>query len=392
MTQPRLESVTEADLPAIIRIIVHAFAGTPEGTKDWFTAAGHEHLRILRTPEPGPPPACLLRVPMGQYFGGRSVSMLGIAGVGVAPEARGKGFAKEMMVQAVRQGADDGFALSVLYPSTQPLYRSAGYEQAGHRLMVRIPIAEIDPRQPGLDVCHLGDSDWPAVKSCYNAFAPQFDGMVDRGRYVWDRVAKWQDQKFQGFGIRNPASGLDGYAFLSQKRKDNARQEISVQDLAFLTPAAGRRILRFLGEFGTMGDDVVFHAGPSHPALMLLARQKYKMEFAHYWMLRILSVEKAFAERGYPPGVRADLELDIRDEAIPGNAGRWTVSIQDGRARVARGGSGRIKADIRGLAALYTGHLTPAALALTGLIHADPASLQAAAPAFAGTPWMTDFF
>lgn len=393
MSQPHLDRATEADLPEITRIVVHAFAGTPEGVQEWLKSAGHEHLRILRTPEPGPSPACLLRIPMGQFFGGRSVPMLGIAGVGVAPESRGRGHAKRLMEEAVREAARDGFALSALYPSTQTLYRSVGFEQAGHRMLARIPLAELDTPEREGRIVSLGDGDWPAVKSCYAAYAQQFDGMVDRGPYVWGRVAKWQDQKFIGFGLRNAAGGLDGYVFLAQKRKETSRQEIAVQDLAFLSPAAGRRLLSFLGEFGTMGDDAVFAAGPAHPALMLLPRQKYKLDFQYYWMLRIVDVAAALSARGYPPSVRGELELDIADSVVPANAGNWVLSVRDGRGEAVRGGGGRIRIDIRGLAALYTGHLSAPALALAGLASGEAEALAAAAGVFgAGTPWMTDFF
>jgi len=388
----RLDGVTEADVPAVTRTIVHAFATTAEGTQEWLRSMGHEHLRVLRAGD-GPPPACLLRVPMGQYFGGRAVRMLGIAGVGVAPESRGKGYAKKMMAEAVREAARDGFALSVLYPSTQPLYRAAGYEQAGHRLLIRVPIAEFDAKERGLDVVALGENDWPAVKACYGVFGPRFDGMVERGPYVWGRVAKWHDQKFQGYGIRNNSGGLDGYAFVLQKKKESSRQEIMVQDLAFVSAAAGRRMLQFLGEFGTMGDDAVFLGGPSHPALIMLGRQKYKMEFGHYWMLRIVNVVGALGGRGYPSGVRADIEFEVRDEVVPENAGNWILRVEDGSGQVLRGGYGRIKTDIRGLAALYSGHLTPVALALAGMVEGEEKALREAGAVFGGgSPWMTDFF
>src|SRR5262245_8366746 len=106
-----------SDLPAVTRLIVHAFAGTPAGTQAWLKFAGQEHVRVVREDGNREPRACLLRVPMGQYFGGRPVSMLGIAGVAVAPEARGRGLAKRMMQEAVIEAARDGFALSALYPS-----------------------------------------------------------------------------------------------------------------------------------------------------------------------------------------------------------------------------------------------------------------------------------
>jgi predicted acetyltransferase len=385
-------TMADGEMPAVIRLIVHAFAGTAEGVEGWLKGS-ESHMRVVKAGAGRPPESCLLRIPMGQYFGGRSVSMLGIAGVGVAPEARGTGLAKFMMQESTREAARDGFAIAALYPSTQTLYRSVGYEQGGHRMMARLPIAEIDVREKSLGLVALGEDDWPAVKACYAAFAARFDGMVDRGPYIWARVAKWHDQKFHGFGIRNASGGLDGYVFLLQKRKETSRQEITVQDFAFLTPESGRRLLQFFGDFGTMGDDVTFSCGPSHPALMLLPRQKYKLEFNYYWMIRIVNIAKAFSHRGYAPAVRAKLELDVTDDIVRENAGRWTLQIEGGRCQASRGGSGRIRCDIRGLAAMYSGHLSASALALTGLVSGEESALRETEGVFGGgSPWMTDFF
>jgi predicted acetyltransferase len=350
---------------------------------------------VVRKAPAGPPVACLLRIPMGQYFGGRAVPMLGIAAVATAPETRGQGTARAMMQESMREAARDGFPLSVLYPSTQSLYRQAGFEQAGHRLLARVPLATIDARERGGVVEHLSDADDPAVRGAYAAFAARFEGMVERGPYVWNRVKKFREDVYHGFGIRNGAGGLDGYLYLNQKRKQDAsaRQEITLTDLVFATPEAGRRLLGFLADFATMGDDVVFAAGPSHPALMLLGQQRYKLEFHYYWMLRILSVERALTARGYGPGLDAELHLDIEDDVVSENQGRFTLRVRNGRAEVARGGRGELRTSIRGLAAMYTGHMNAAALALCGMASGHESALRTAGTLFGGgTPWMTDFF
>lgn len=74
--------------------------------------------------------------------------MQGVAGVGVAPEARGLGTAAELMRCALREMHAAGFPISGLYPAAQKLYRSVGYEQAGSRFEVRIPPQSIGLRRP----------------------------------------------------------------------------------------------------------------------------------------------------------------------------------------------------------------------------------------------------
>ncbi len=385
----------EKDLAAVCRLLVHAFAGTADGIQEWLKQAGFEHMRVVRTAAGGPPVACLLRIPMGQYFGGVSVPLVGIAAVATAPETRGQGLARRMMQESMREAARDGFPLSGLYPSTQALYRQAGFEQAGHRLLARVPLATIDVRERGGPVEHLSDADESAVLEAYRAFAMRFDGMIDRGPYIWRRIKKFREEVYHGFGIRGAAGTLDGYLYLNQKRKPEptARQEITLTDFVFGTPDAGRRLLGFLADFATMGDDVVFSAGPSHPALMLLAQQRYALEFHYYWMTRILSVERALAARGYAPGIDAELHLEIADDVVAANAGRFVLRVREGKGEVSGGGRGELRADIRGLAAMYTGHMAPQGLALCGRASGEERAMRTAAAVFGGgMPWMTDFF
>ena len=56
----------------------------------WLERTGLEQWRALLD-ERGAPRAGLLRVPMGQYFGGRVVGMTGLSGVAVSLAGRGQG-------------------------------------------------------------------------------------------------------------------------------------------------------------------------------------------------------------------------------------------------------------------------------------------------------------
>ena len=57
------------------------------------------------------------------------------------------------------------------------------------------------------------------------------------------------------------------------------------------------------------------------------------------------------------------------------------------------GGEGRLQLDVRGLAPLYTGYLSPQALRAAGLLDGPEADLRSAAAAFAGpVPWMREGF
>jgi predicted acetyltransferase len=383
----------EEELPEVGRLVSHAFAGPVEGAMEWLRAAGLHHLRVLR--EGGSPVASLLRIPMGQFFGGKSVPMMGVAGVAVAPEVRGRGLARRLMQEALREMHAEGWPISALYPSTQALYRQVGYEQAGHRFMIRVPLTQIDVRERSAEVTALREGSTSAVEDCYRAFASSQHGWLDRGEYCWARVREMRGERYHAFGVpgQDGREGLDGYAFFAQRRKDSGRHDLIVSDVAFRTPHAGRRLLGLFADFATVGDELVLHGGPHHPLLWLLGQQRYTITLRDFWMLRITDVTRALEARGYATPVRAEVHVAIQDGLIDANARRFILRVEGGRGGVQPGGSAEVRLGANALAALWSGFATPAQLRVLGAIEGPDSALEALSGIFAsGTPSMTEMF
>lgn len=395
MADRAYEVLRDELVPSIGRLITHAFAGTAEASEQWIREAGVEQFRVVR--EKGRlPEACVLHIPMGQYFGGRSVPMIGIAGVAVAPESRGKGLARWMMLQSLQEAAAAGAAISTLYASTPSLYRQVGYETAGHRFVSRFGIASIDAgtREPG--VRPITDHDEEHLRNCYTIFAQRFNGTLDRGEYCWRRTRKNRDVSYQGFGVEGD-NGLDGYIFINQVRDAaTGDHDVAVSDAAFVNGRAARRLLGFLADFATMGREALVFGSPLHPLLAPLGDRHISVTKKDYWMLRILNAAKAIESRGYARHVQATLQIDLRDPMLSANDGSWTVRVEHGRATARKESTARpaIRCDARGLAAVWSGLYTASQAALLGWVEGDEAALHTADSIFAegGTPWMADMF
>jgi predicted acetyltransferase len=392
VTQPAFGMLRADDeLPRIALLLSQAFGGTVEASLEWLRMGGPENVRVLRTADRSD--AAMLRIPMGQYFGGRSVPMLGIAGVAVAPEARGRGLARQLMQNVLHELYADGWPISCLFASTQSLYRQVGYEQAGYRFQIRLPLAHIDVRERELAVIPLDEGRWGDVERCYRDFASRCDGWLDRGPYIWSRVREFRGEPYRGFGIE--AEGrLEGYVFLTQRRRpDGGRQELLLSDIAFSSARAGRRLLGFLSDYAMVGEDVVFSGGPHHSLLWLLGQQRYNVTLKDYWMLRVVNVAAAVQARGYSRSVSAEVPLHIDDDLIEANVGPHVLRVHDGRGRLEPGGSGGIRLGAAAFAALWSGFASPAQLALLGCIRGPEEQLAALAAVFAGpAPSMADMF
>jgi len=329
---------------------------------------------------------------MGQWFGGKTVPMTGVAAVGVAAAARGRGAAHTLMTRSVNELHDRGIALSALYPATHTLYRKSGYERAGGYYAIRLDAEDVLLRDRALALRPLGPGDETAVRETYRASASGRNGALDRGPYIWDRVTEPRGERARGYGVFD-GEHLAGYLYLLQRRREESGYDLLLTDFVYRTPAAARRLLTFLGDHHSLAREIRWFGEPADVAVHLLPEPRVRVELRYVWMLRLTHVPAALAARGYPAGLETELHLAVRDEIVPGNAGNIVLRVADGTGEVVPGGSGALELDVRALAALYSGFLSPTALRLAGAIAGDEAHLRRASAIFAGpAPMMTDLF
>ena len=394
MTDLEYGPAREDEHPALGRLLNRSFGttGDEQVSQDWATEHGPDGPRVLR--DGAGLAACLVRLPMGQFFGGRSVSMLGVAGVGVPAERRGQGLAKRLMTECLREARRDGFALSALYASTFRLYQHVGYERAGQRFVVKVDPRLLRAPASDLEMRALTEEDEPVVRDLYAAHARAGNGLLDRGPDLWRRVQNPARKPANGAAVVEDGE-VTGYVRWVQvdSKGGNLPFDLVVSDHAASTPAAARRLLAFLASHGTLAEEVVWFGGPGEPLLALLDTTRFELKHWDDWMVRVLDVPRALAARGYAAAVSGELHLEVEDELFEENNGRFVLRVTGGSATVEAGGDGRLATSVRALAPLYTGHLTATRLRITGWLRGDDATCALADALFAGpAPWMPDFF
>jgi predicted acetyltransferase len=380
----------EDEISALGTLAARAFGGDIQSGRE-FIAANREHARVLR--RGSELIGGLTLIPMGQFFGGKRVSMTGVAGVNIAPHGRGRGAATALMHAAVRELCQGGVALSTLYPATVPLYRRAGYEHAGGRYRVSVKARDIGVSDHELDMRPARDSDVRAIKAMYTDQARHRQGWLDRGDYVWERVlGKPREIDMQRFLVTS-GSGPEGYIVFWQKNDPAGGYDVEVNDIMATTARAGRRLLSFLAAKRSQAVDVSWYGGPDDPLLFLLPERSCTMSLNYPWMLRITNIASALAQRGYAPDLACRLDLQIVDDVIAESSGRYVLDVAGGGAEARKGGRGSMKMHVRALAALYAGHMSPYQLAAMGMVEASPRLLARAAALFGGAaPSLPDFF
>lgn len=373
----------EAERLRVGEVLAEAFAFPAVDAPGWFAFAGHENVRRFR--EGGAIVGGLLLIPMGQYFGGRSVRLGGFSGVAVAPWARGQGVATRMMAAALQELRQEGFPLAGLYPTTQPFYRRVGFEQAGARFEIRGPTEALPAGRRELPMRPFTPADLPAIQRLYAELARTRHGWLDRGGYVWHRVQHPRGHTPFGYVVEE-GDRIEGYTFLARVRKPNTLHDLLLTDVMVRTPQAARTLLAFLADHASMAEEVTWFGSAEDPLLLLLAEQRLVARVAQTWMLRLLDVPGALAARGYPRGLTSEVHLEVEDDVFPENAGRWVVEVAGGEGRVRAGGAGGLRGHVRALASLYSGHRSAVELARLGLLTGTPEALERADELFVSRP------
>lgn len=375
------------DLDATARVLSLAFGGTLKEAGGWLDDVG-DVTRVHE--EAGTVLGALSLYPMGHWFGGRSVPARGVAGVGVDPAARGRGAGTILMCDAVREMHDAGIALSSLYPAVQPVYRRAGYERAGYFYPVDVLLGRIAPVDRSLTL-RLGTADdEPALEALEAARAALNSGNVDRGEFMWKRTRKPNGKETEVHVVEEGGE-ITGYVRARHLEVKGTRW-FSMPDLTARTPGAARRLLAFLADHASQIEKGRCFRAPDGP-LQSVADSLCFQAKIDTWMLRIAHVENALAARGYPPGLTAEVHLDIEDDLCPANAGRWVLRVDDATPTVERGGEGRVALHVRDLAPIYSGYQHPLVTRSARRITGTDADLRTLGALFAGNaPWMQEAF
>jgi predicted acetyltransferase len=322
---------------------------------------------------------------MGQWFGGRSVPCAVVRAVAVAPERRGDGVATRMLRAALLEMRERGLPLSMLFPATQVLYRRAGYEQAGSWFEQSARLADFPSAGPPLPVAAVDRSDG-RLRALHREQARRCPGMLDRSEWLWQRVLDpLIPQLDLDAYLIGPDDAPEGYLLVHVERDPDASSgHITLRDRALLTPRAVQRARSFLAQHRSVIERVWTTGPETEPLLVGLPNQTAEVTRRFAWMLRLVDVPAALAARGYPAPVAAELHLAVRDDFLEPHEQRLLLRVRDGEATVERGGRGEVQVDVRGLAALYTGYLSPEGAAALGYLEAPTPGLAALGALFAG--------
>jgi predicted acetyltransferase len=337
--------------------------------------------------------------PHGQRFGGRAVPLGAVYSVAVAPEARGRGLARSLLVQSLARMAAAGQAISTLYPATTKLYRGVGYELGGCHVWraVAPPLLSALPQPGDGRVRALPPERLSLCDDCYRRIARTTNGFLDRQTSHWQARAEfWSDRSI--FVAEDTAGAIQGY--LVYRQIDGPASAVGgafrlvVEEMLLASRDAALALLRLLGSWAPQVDRIFFRGPAEEPLLLLLPEQQIETVGEVRWMTRVVDPAAAVAARGFPEGLVAEVHLGVEDPVLGKGEERFVLRVAAGRGALEPGGTGALRLDVGAFSSLFTGWASTATLARAGRLEGGDASGRAALDAaFTGpTPWMPEQF
>ncbi|HSK42213.1 MAG TPA: GNAT family N-acetyltransferase, partial [Arenibaculum sp.] len=371
-------------------ILRQAFAGNAARTDRYLDRLGRANVRVLRAG--GSAVASLARQDFAHWVGGQPVPASGVAAVGTDPAARGRGIAGRLIRGLLSELHAEGRPLSSLYPATLPLYRNAGYALAGDQVIYRASLKAFARVEAPLGIERQAAPDRALLAGLRRREAASGNGLVERGDALWAEALEPIGGEVDVF-VFHGGDGPEGYAAAHRAGPD----ALHFTDLCVPTANAARTAMALASGYRAQVDEVTWTGGPDDPLALLAYERGVRPERWRRWMMRVVNLPAALGARGWPAGRPGELVLAVRDPVLEANTGLWRLSVAEGRGEATRLPAGSrgagLTLDIAALAALYTGYLAPARLAMLGLLEGEPEALAVATRLFAGPrPWSVDFY
>jgi predicted acetyltransferase len=312
--------------------------------------------------------------PLEAWFGGRGVRAGGVASVGVAPEARGRGVATFLLDALHTESSGRGDALTILFPFREAFYARMGYAKVTPSRRIAFTPRAVPPswRGTGVAVRAAEGRDRPAIEAAYVRAAARTTGWITRPARLWDRLLLNERRRWF---VATRGSSLVGFmSFTVAQPEAHALTTLTVHDLVADDDEARRALVALLGAQRDQVAEVILDLDASDP----LDRALVDPDSGRYGTA---DLEHALGQIVLGPMVR------VADAARALDARGVSLAVEVDGERVGKGEPG-LAMDRGGLAAIAFGALAPSDAARLGLVRArDAEALARADAAFTLSPY-----
>jgi len=413
-----IRPITAEEYAAFRRVHDHAFNTGPVSPVRWARALRQfEPDRSLAAFDAALPADGALVGTTGSYglrmtVPGAALPVAGVSAVSVLPSHRRRGVLRSLMRRQLPELAARGAEpVAVLWASETPIYARYGYGRASSNAYFRFErgdgaMAATAPADPALTL-RLAEPQAAAAElaKVYDTVLATQPGFFARTEDWWARVLQDDPDERHGFSplrclLAADGSGVRGYAlYATVPRWDEATGlpdgSLAVREVMAADPAAGAALWHSLLTWDLVTSVTADLRSADDPVLyQLLDQRRARVRVSDGVWVRIVDLPGALSRRAYSGPV--DVVLEVTDELLAGNAGRWRLRAEGADVSCARTDRpADLALDVRELGAAYLGGTRLGTLAAAGLVtELRPGTVNqlSAAMTWDPAPWCPQIF
>lgn len=312
-----------------------------------------------------------------------------VTGVGVKATHRRRGLMSQLVTRQLREAPE---AVAALWASESAIYGRFGYAAAAWATNYEVELRHVGPPAVQVRPGELGeltaDEALKELPPLFRAFQEHRAGVSGRSELKWQqRLEDKPDNRHgriarQVLVHRDEAGTIDGYALWRGKMDWTATgpaNEISVEELIAVEPTAYKVLWQHLLT-QSLSAKLTYGFGAVDEPLMQLVSTPTALDrrVSESLWIRITDVPRALQQRKY--AVDVDVVLDVTDELIPANTGRFRLTSNSCERTDA---PADLSLSVTELGAAYLGGRALAEFATTGrVVEHTPGQLTATTMAF----------
>lgn len=269
----------------------------------------------------------LLLFPFEVMFHGETMPTGGIGYVSSYPETRGKGYVKQLFIEALATMNTEGMALSYLEPFSYPFYRKFGYELAFNQAQYEIKASNM-PRVES----YLGSmerTDWESsqhvLKELYAEKTFSSIGPLKRPDWIWEtdmmrnqqeRIALYRDTEQEARGyICYHADSDDSTCFI-------------IDEMVYLDQEAFIGLWQFVASHQSSFTTFIYVAEEEEYILDMFPNPRIKKEMKPFMMARIVNIETFLMQYPFKEKAQTTFYIRVIDKYADWNDGLWRVELR----------------------------------------------------------------
>jgi predicted acetyltransferase len=318
---------------------------------------------------------------------GAVLPVAGVSYVSVLPTYRRRGILRSLMRRQLADIAARGQEpVAALWASEAPLYGRYGYGTAGSVAVFKFSRDEGTlnvPADESLALRLVSPAESLAdLRLVYDSVRPVRPGFFARDDAWWDLALFDHESARGGFGplrcvLAVDAAGPRGYAlYRAQGGWDAAEylpaSKIVIRELIAADPAAGAALWRDLLSRDLVTEVLAVNRPVDDPLLFQLADpRRARPNTGDGLWVRLIDLPRALRSRAYSCAV--DVVLEVSDELLEANGGRWRLRVPDpvsaaGITCERTTSPADVSLGVRELGAAYLGGTRLGTLAAAGLV------------------------